>query len=68
MKVYYIQHTKQAVVVSDTEWISSAKHRTLVLSRFDRKDLAVLYNEKLQFRLARRLPNGQYLLLRSKRK
>jgi hypothetical protein len=60
---WYIQHSKDTAQVVDVETISHLKHRTLMIERYKYPDLIVIFNEKLQYQLARKLGDRQCIVL-----
>ena len=64
---WFIQHLGKKVEVLGEEQVSHLQHRTLMLERHKRPDLTVLFNERLQYRLAKRISDDAYLIIRSKK-
>ena len=62
---WYIQHSRDIAKVVGERYVSHLAHRTLVLERHTRPELVVVFNEKLQYKLAERIREDEYLILTS---
>lgn len=64
---WYVQHSRQVVRVVGEQEVSHLKHRTLVLERYRRPELVVVFNERLQYHLATQVRDNEYLILKAKK-
>lgn len=64
---WYVQHSRDVVKVIGEQEVSHLKHRTLVLERYRRPDLLVVFNERLQYRLATQVQGDEYLIIKSRK-
>jgi hypothetical protein len=60
---WYIQHSDTKLKVIGVEEVSHLKHRTLILDRAKQPELVVVFNERLQYQLARKLDESQCVIL-----
>ena len=64
---WYVQHSRDVVRIVGEQEVSHLKHRTLVLERYRRPELVVVFNERLQYHLATQVRDNEYLLITARK-
>lgn len=65
--IWYLQHSGLTLSAIGLEELSKSEHRKLVLERHTRPELVVVFNQRLQYRLAKRINEKQCIILTSRK-
>jgi hypothetical protein len=65
---WYIQHSKDKAKVVAVQELSPFVHRNLMIDRYKYPDLVVVFNERLQYQLAKRIDRDDSYVLLTTRK